>query len=130
MAHWYESRIDQQIREAQERGEFDDLPGAGKPLPGAGETLPDDWWLRDLVKRESLGAAIPATLLLRRDVEDVLDTAARKTTEQAVRAHVAELNARVIRAHRGELAGPAVALALLDADDVVRRWKARRHPSR
>jgi DnaJ family protein C protein 28 len=28
----WESWIDQQIREAQERGEFDDLPGKGKPL--------------------------------------------------------------------------------------------------
>jgi hypothetical protein len=32
----------------------------------------------------------------------------------------------VARAHRGELAGPAVALAFVDADDVVRRWKAAR----
>jgi DnaJ family protein C protein 28 len=28
----WESWIDQQIREAQERGEFDDLPGKGRPL--------------------------------------------------------------------------------------------------
>ena len=28
----WENWIDQQIREAQERGEFDDLPGMGKPL--------------------------------------------------------------------------------------------------
>lgn len=31
MKHW-ESLIDQKIREAMERGEFDDLPGKGKPL--------------------------------------------------------------------------------------------------
>jgi hypothetical protein len=53
----WESAVDRQIREAQERGEFDQLPGAGQPLrledwgpPGwglayhvlkqAGETLP------------------------------------------------------------------------------------------
>jgi DnaJ family protein C protein 28 len=28
----WESWIDQQIREAQERGQFDDLPGAGRPI--------------------------------------------------------------------------------------------------
>ncbi|GAA1380166.1 DUF1992 domain-containing protein [Catellatospora chokoriensis] len=126
MAHWYESSIDKQIREAQERGEFDDLPGMGKPLPGAGQTLPDDWWLRDLVQRENLSAAIPATLLLRRDIEDLPGALANKNSEQAVRTYVAELNARVVRAHRGELAGPAVALALVDADDAVRQWRARR----
>jgi hypothetical protein len=34
-----------------EAGEFDDLPGAGKPLPGAG--VPDDdlWWVRDWLTR-------------------------------------------------------------------------------
>jgi hypothetical protein len=32
----YESLIEQQIRLAQERGEFDNLPGAGRPAPGAG----------------------------------------------------------------------------------------------
>ena len=31
MKHW-ESLIDQKIREAMEQGEFDDLPGKGKPL--------------------------------------------------------------------------------------------------
>lgn len=30
----FESWIDRQIREAQERGEFDDLPGAGEPIKG------------------------------------------------------------------------------------------------
>lgn len=126
MAHWYESSIDRQIREAQERGEFDDLPGAGKPLAGAGETLPEDWWLRDLVQRENLSAAIPATLLLRRDIEDLPEAVAKKTSEQAVRAYVADLNTRIARAHRGELASPAIALALVDADDTVRRWRATR----
>jgi DnaJ homolog subfamily C member 28 len=42
----YESAIDQQIREAMERGDFDNLRGAGKPLnlnrdPG----VPEDWEL-------------------------------------------------------------------------------------
>lgn len=30
----YESVVDRQIRQARERGEFDNLPGMGKPLPG------------------------------------------------------------------------------------------------
>jgi hypothetical protein len=29
----YETLVEQRIREAAERGEFDDLPGAGQPLP-------------------------------------------------------------------------------------------------
>ncbi|MDI1462669.1 DUF1992 domain-containing protein [Catellatospora sp. KI3] len=126
MGPGYESALDRQIREAQERGEFDDLPGAGKPLPGAGEVLPDDWWLRDLARRENLAGALPATLLLRRDIEDLPDKVAKKLSESAVRAMVAEINTRVVKANRGLLAGPAVTLRLLDADEVVRDWKARR----
>ena len=47
----YESLPERLIREAIEAGEFDALPGAGKPIPGAG--VPDDdlWWVREWLKR-------------------------------------------------------------------------------
>ena len=47
----YESLPERLIREAIDAGEFDDLPGAGKPLPGAG--VPDDdlWWVREWLIR-------------------------------------------------------------------------------
>ncbi len=35
MENW-ESPVERAIREAQERGEFDNLPGAGKPLRNLG----------------------------------------------------------------------------------------------
>ncbi len=42
----WESAIDKQIREAMERGEFDNLRGAGKPLNlGDYSHVPDDWQL-------------------------------------------------------------------------------------
>jgi len=63
MAHWYESSIDRQLREAAERGEFDNLPGAGRPLPGHGKEYEDDWWVKDWLQREGANAAvIPPTL--------------------------------------------------------------------
>ena len=43
--------IDEIIRAAQEKGEFDDLPGTGKPLPGAGTKDDDLWWVRSWLKR-------------------------------------------------------------------------------
>jgi hypothetical protein len=47
----YESLPERLIREAIDAGEFDELPGVGKPLPGAG--VPDDdlWWVREWLKR-------------------------------------------------------------------------------
>lgn len=42
----WESAIDKQIREAMERGEFDNLPGAGQPLDlDENPFAPEDWRL-------------------------------------------------------------------------------------
>lgn len=72
MTSRYESLVDRQIREAQERGEFEDLPGAGRPLTGSGQPSDEDWWLKELVHRENLGpSALPTTLRLRREGEDL-----------------------------------------------------------
>jgi hypothetical protein len=55
----HETYVDRLIREAMERGEFDELPGAGKPIPGAGR--PDDrwWWFRSWVKRNRIDPGSP-----------------------------------------------------------------------
>ncbi len=47
-----EALVDRLVREAIEAGEFDGLPGAGKPIPGAGGADDDNWWIREWVKRE------------------------------------------------------------------------------
>jgi hypothetical protein len=50
----FESWIDRQIREAEERGEFDNLPGAGKPLKDLDKPQDADWWVKRLIARENL----------------------------------------------------------------------------
>ena len=124
MSSWYESHIDRQIREAQERGEFDDLPGAGKPLPDHGELYDEDWWIKDLARREGLPGGIPPTLRLRREVEDLPADLPKFKTEDAVRRAVADLNARIERARRGLMDGPPTILRPLDADEIVAAWRA------
>ncbi len=47
----FESHVDRLIREAKERGDFDDLPGTGKPIPGAGIKDDEMWWVRRWLKR-------------------------------------------------------------------------------
>ncbi|WP_433045116.1 DUF1992 domain-containing protein [Dactylosporangium sp. CS-033363] len=126
MTSWYESHIDRQIREAQERGEFDDLPLAGKPLPDHGELYDEDWWIRDLARREGLPGGIPPTLRLRREVEDFDGELAKFRTEESLRRAVADLNVRIERAKRGLIEGPATVLRPLDADAIVAQWRATR----
>jgi hypothetical protein len=126
MTSWYESRIDREIREAQERGDFDNLPGAGKPLPGYGEPYDENWWIKDFVQREQITGVLPATLRLRKEAEDLADRLDRETTETAVRDLVTDLNARIRQAQRGLVDGPPVVLSAFDVDEVVRAWRERR----
>jgi hypothetical protein len=127
VVHWYESSIDRQLREAQERGEFDNLPGAGKPLPGAGGEYDEDWWVKDWLQREgATSGVLPPTLALRREREDLDRQVDRLTTEAAVRERVAALNEQIRRARVGLMDGPPTLLPPVDADDVVRGWRRRR----
>ena len=132
MAHGYESSVDRQLREAQERGEFDNLPGMGKPLPDAGREYDEDWWVKDWLRREGEASAVlPPTLQLRREAEDLEKLVDRRSTEAGVRELVANLNEQIRKARVGLLNGPPVLLPPFDAEAVVRGWRERRlKPSR
>lgn len=119
----YESTVDRQIREAQERGDFDDLPGKGKPLPGAGEHYDEDWWLKGLIHREKIAAVLPPALALRKEAEDLTDKIAKLKTEAAVRALVADLNERIRRARVAPVEGPPVTQKTIDVEEAVRTWR-------
>ena len=78
--------VDRQIDEARERGEFDDLPGTGKPLPKpTGNDAATDWVLREVRKGgHDTKALLPPALALKREVQDLPDTLAECTTLQSV----------------------------------------------
>lgn len=125
MPHWYEDRIDRQIREARERGEFENLPGLGKPIPGAGQPYDENWWVRDLLRRENAGLPLPPLLALRKEVAELPDRVDRESSEPRVRALVADLNERIADARRGPSAG-GVTVADVDVESVVADWRRRR----
>lgn len=122
----FESWIDRQIREAQARGEFDNLPGAGKPIPGADDPYDELWWVKNVMRREDLTFMLPTGLALRKEAEDILHAAAKEATEDGVRALVADLNTRIVEANRKPPEGPPVNLMPLDVDRVVRAWREHR----
>lgn len=122
----FESWVERQIREARDRGSFDDLPGAGAPLR---RTDTDDLvWVREKVRREGLPvtALLPPALAVAKEVEDLPELLSRQRSEARVRTLVEELNARIDAARRGPQVGPPVRTALLDVDAVVRGWQAAR----
>ena len=65
----WESWVERQIREAQERGEFDDLPGHGKPLDDVDRSRDEMWWVRKKLRREKVSYSPPA-LSLRVEVDE------------------------------------------------------------
>ena len=114
------------IQQAIRRGEFDDLPGAGKPLPDLGRQHDPDWWIRRKIETERLTGLGPPALTLRvegRELSGRLDELAR---EDDVREALEDFNRRVIEARRQLLGGPPVVTPLRDIDAEVAAWRARR----
>jgi hypothetical protein len=117
-----ESWIDKLVREAEQRGEFDNLPGAGKPIPGLDKPHDELWWVKQLLAREKLSLT-PATLALRKEVEGVLARIREATSEKTVRRLVADINSRISEVNRTVTSGPPSDLAPLDPDAIVRMWR-------
>jgi hypothetical protein len=123
--HW----VDLQVRRAMERGEFDDLPGAGKPLD-----LPDkhdpDWWVKKLIEREQITGIAPAAISLRREDAELDGVLDREATEDGVRRTVEDFNRRIVEARRQLTGGPPVITPTRDPEAEVRAWRERREQRR
>ncbi|WP_345383118.1 DUF1992 domain-containing protein [Pseudonocardia yuanmonensis] len=122
----YESAVEKAIREAVERGEFDDLPGKGRPLPNLTDA-DENWWIRGYLRREGVpsDALLPTPVQLRKEVERLPETVRDLPTEQAVRDLVADLNARIVAYLRAP-DGPRLPLRRADPEDVVETWRVHR----
>jgi hypothetical protein len=121
----FETWVERQIRAATERGEFDDLPGAGKPIPDLDEPHDELWWVKGKLRRENL-SYLPPTMVLRKQAEEALQAALAATTEAEVREIVAAINAKIADGNRKAASGPPLNLTPFDPDRVVRRWRDQR----
>jgi hypothetical protein len=121
----WETWIDAQIRVATEKGAFDNLPGAGKPLPNLDEVYDPLWWVKQLVKREEI-SVLPPSLELLRKVERELAAIEKLHDEATVRRQVAALNVEIAKVNATVVEGPPTRLGTLDVDRVVARWRRTR----
>jgi hypothetical protein len=117
---------DFQVRQAMARGDFDNLPGAGKPIRGLGGTHDPQWWVKGLIEREQITGVGPPALALRKEDAALDARLDRESTEDAVRGVVEDFNHRVVQARRQLLGGPPVITPTRDVDDEVAAWRARR----
>ena len=117
--------VDLQVQQSIQRGEFDDLPGAGKPIKNLDRDHDPDWWVKQLVERERI-VVLPRSVQLRKDdaeLDALLDT---QTTEDGARRIVEEFNERVIAARYGAPEGPPLITMPRDVDTTLDAWRERR----
>ena len=118
----WESHVERQIREAQERGEFDNLPHQGQPLPGLDKPHDPLWWVRQLLERENLSVT-PAVFELKKRIESEMSRIQGMGSESLVRKTLTELNDEIREFNRTQTAGPGSDLAPFDIEEVVTRWR-------
>jgi hypothetical protein len=93
----FETWVGNQIAQSIARGDFDALPGAGKPLPGLDREGTAYDWAVAKARREGVDTAamLPPGLALRRERDDLPRRAARLATEAEVRALAEDYDRRV-----------------------------------
>lgn len=123
---YWESPVERQIREAQERGDFDDLPGAGKPLDLSDSDDPD-WWVKRMARREGIdmSGALPGALGLRKEAAGFPESLADVRREEQVREILADYNHRVLADRLRPAVGnlPPMLAKTVDIDDMVAQWR-------
>ena len=125
-AHERALYVETVIQQAIRRGEFDDLPGAGKPLPGLGEHHDPDWWIRRKIQTENLTGLGPPALRLRIEDAGFEEHVDAMTREHDVRAYIEDYNRRIVEARRQLLGGPPVVTPTRDIEAEVTAWSERR----
>jgi hypothetical protein len=91
-----EAMAENKIREAMARGEFDNLPGAGKPLRLEDDsTIPDD--LRVAYKILRNAGCIPPELEVRKEIVTLRDLLRTIEDEEVKREQIRELNYKLLK---------------------------------
>ena len=125
----WESWIDRQIRQATERGEFDDLPGAGRPIPDLDKPFDELWWVKDKLRREGLTYMSP-TVAMRKEAHDAYEAALDARSEAEARRILRAVNDKIRAANRTGIDGPSLMLVPHDVEAVIRDRRRRRTPRR
>jgi hypothetical protein len=125
----WESWVERKIQEAMDRGDFDNLPGRGKPIPGLGRAYDEMWWIREKLRREQI-SHLPPALALRKEVEEAKERIAAARNEAEVRRHVAAINERIVYVNTHTISGPSPNVVPLDVDRIVEEWRRRQSSPR
>ncbi|TFD54084.1 DUF1992 domain-containing protein [Cryobacterium frigoriphilum] len=118
--------VEMAIQQAIRRGEFDNLPGAGKPLANLEHGYDPDWWIRQKIEREKITGLGPPALTLRTENAELDERLDRAASEAAVIGMLTDFNARVVAARRQLQGGPPVVTPTRDVAEQLALWRQRR----
>ena len=121
----WETWVERKIRESMERGEFDNLPGAGQPIADLARPYDELWWLRRKLRDEQFSIE-PPVLELRRQFDDFRARIDAAGSEAEVRRLVETINQRILYVNTHTTSGPATELAPLNVERVVEQWRSAR----
>jgi len=93
----FESSVDRQIREAAERGEFENLAGSGQPIPDLDATYDPAWWARRFIRRENANVRADD---LRRLIRSEVPHLRVASDRQGAEVRVAEINEMIEAANK------------------------------
>ena len=119
------SWVDMQVQQAIARGDFDDLPGAGKPIADLDRAHDPDWWLKRLIAREQITGVLPPSLQLRKDDAELDSLLDKAPSEAAARQLVEDFNKRVIAARYSLPEGPPLITMPRDVEETLAAWRRR-----
>lgn len=125
----FESWVDQQIVQAQARGEFDGLAGTGKPLPVWSDDETAYEWVVAKAREENLDVfgMLPPGLALLKEREDLPRRAGALPSEAAVRALAEDFNERVQQFwRRPQESRWSPVPRLADVEELVAGWSTTR----
>ncbi len=117
--------VDMQVQQAIARGDFDNLPGAGKPIEGLDREHDPDWWLKQLIARERITGVLPPSLQLRKDDAELDGLLDKAFGEDAARELVEDFNTRVIAARYSLPEGPPLITMPRDVEQTLEDWRRR-----
>lgn len=121
----FDAWIDQLIRDAEGRGLFEDLAGAGKPLARLADADDPLWWAKQFVRREQV-SLLPPALEVRVRAQKLREVIASFPSERALREAVEALNVDIRRVNRIASEGPPTMQAALDVEALAAAWRAAR----
>ena len=112
MIYGYQKIIEEKIKEAQERGEFDNLPGKGQPLDLEDESrIPEELRLSHKVLKNA--NCLPPELELRKEIRHMADLLSGIPDEEEKYRQIKRINLKITKLNMMGHSSP-----LLDQDQI------------